>query len=388
MSLCDDSAACRCTSFGLWLLGACLAGSLVCCSDKREPQSAPSTACIACSSPDASVFDGAASAADFWASLPTCLRAVTTSEGPNPYLYSVSWSPTADFVLAGTTDEVRMIQVDVPGGTLTQVANYTAQTGNLVLEWDQTGALALSAGQDLRLLAATVDPPSITELASYAGQTGQIYAVSWSPDFSHVLTASEDGTVRLLRVSSAPAALEEQAIFTGHVGKVFDVAWAPDGKHALSVGLDKSLRLLAVDTDQASISQLSLVRDTDWESAVSWGSAATPILSGTWGYRNALQVWSVPTDFSALVEQSELVGQTPGVQVIEWSRDRSRLIVAEHEDTLHLFSRNAMNITPLGTLGAHYTGVHSVAWSRDGNSLVVASSHGDIATLVDVSGCD
>jgi WD40 repeat protein len=356
------------------------------CGSSDQPSAAPSSQPSPCSNCDTTI-DGLAPA-DFWAAVPACLREVTTLDGTNPYLYSAAWSPTADIALTGTIHEARLLSIDVANGALTQIGAFDAQAGNLVLEWEQTGSYALSAGTDLRLLAvdATGDP-AITELAAYDAGTGQIYAVAWSPDFTNALIASEDGTIRLLAVKPEIPLLSERATFTGHVGKAFDVAWAPDGKHAVSAGLDKTLRLLAVDTVQGSISELARATDTDWESAARWG-AETPILSGTWGYRNALQIWSTPSDFSALTKSAEFVGQTPGVQVIEWSRDRTRLITAEHDDTLHLFSRMDQTITAIGTLPAHYSGVHSVGWSPDGKSLVAASSHGDIVTLVDVSGCN
>jgi WD40 repeat protein len=350
-------------------------------SDHGVPTSTP-TKCDNCGT----TIDGQAPA-DFWAAVPACLREVTTIDGTNPYCYSAAWSPTADIALTGVAHEARLLSIDVANGALTQLATYDEQDGNLVLEWEESGKYALSAGSDLRLFAIDANAPSITSLATYSAGTGQIYAAQWSPDFTHALTAAEDGTIRLLDVDPAAPSLTERAIFSGHVGKAFDVSWAPDGKHAVSAGIDKTLRLLAVDTDRGQITELARVTDTDWESAARWG-AGTPILSGTWGYRNALQVWSTPDDFSALDKTAEFVGQTPGVQVIEWSHDRTRLIAAEHDDTLHLFSRSGMTLTAIGTLPAHYSGVHSVGWSADGKSLLAASSHGDIVTLVDLTGCD
>jgi WD40 repeat protein len=368
---------------GRWLLGAIATACLaIACGSKGA--ASESTACDDCT-----LITDAASATTFWASVPQCLSAVTTLENTNPYLYTAKWSPVADFVLTGTTGALRLIQVDTMAGTLNQVVSFT-QPGNIYVDWDKSGQLALSAGTDVRLLGIGVSPPSVTELASFQANTSQLqlYDVKWSPDNQFALTAGEDGAVRLLQVDVATPALTQTAVFTGHVGKVFGVTWAPDGQHALSVGEDKTLRLLAVDTNAGSISELASAQDFEWESAVAWGSADTPVLSGTWGIRNAVQLWSVPADFSALDRTLEIPGQTPGVQVLEWSWDRTQLITAEHEDTLHLFTRNGMSITAIGTLGSHYTGVHAVAWSPDGNSLVVASSHGDILTLVDVRGCN
>jgi len=367
---------------GRWLLAAVGTALLaVACGSKGA-----STEPAPCD--DCTLITDAASAATFWAAVPACLSAVTTLENTNPYLYTAKWSPVADFVLAGTTGALRMIQVDAAAGTLTQLVSF-AQPGNIYVDWDKSGQFALSAGTDVRLLAIGASPPSVTELASYQANTSlpQLYDVKWSPDNHFLLTGGQDGAVRLLQVDSATPALAQLAVFTGHVGKVYGVAWAPDGQHALSAGADGTLRLLAVDTSAGSISQLAISTTTEWESAVAWGSVDTPVLSGTWGTRNAVQLWSVPPDFSALDRTLEIPGQTPGVQVLEWSWDRTQLITAEHEDTLHLFTRNGMSITAIGTLGSHYTGVHAVAWSRDGNALVMASSHGDILTLVDVSGC-
>ncbi|HWZ88976.1 MAG TPA: WD40 repeat domain-containing protein [Polyangiaceae bacterium] len=363
---------------------ACALCVVACGSDRAQPKSG-NTACAGCAG---SAGGGDAGASDPFANVPACLHVITTIEGTNPYLYTVSWSPNSDFVLSGTSGEVRLTEVDTAAGSLTQVAATSAQPNQTYVQFSPDGQFALSASTDVRLLAIGTAPPSISGLALYDGNMGHSYALAWSPDGSHALIGCEDGTVRLLRVHTDTPGLEERAIFAGHTDRVFGVAWSPDGSHALSVGIDRSVRLLAVDLDAPSVTELASATDTDWESVVSWGSNDTPVLSGTWGYRNALQTWTIAPDFTSITLKSERLGQTPGMQVIEWSRDRARLITAEHEDTLHLFSRSQMDLNPIGVLGAHYTGVHAVAWSPDDAFLAVASSHGDILSLVDVRGCN
>jgi len=72
-----------------------------------------------------------------------------------------------------------------------------------------------------------------------AGHTLMIYAVSFSPDGTHIVTASADKTARVWDSQTGRLL----ATMTGHSGRVNYVAFSPDGKRIVSVSDDGTARV-------------------------------------------------------------------------------------------------------------------------------------------------
>jgi WD40 repeat protein len=316
------------------------------------------------------------------------MEPVATRDGPNEYTYSSQWSPIDDYILSGSVRELRLLHFDRAAGTLEQVADYTDQAQGIYVAWSHDGRFALSVSTDVRLLAISRDPPAITQLARYTGHRGDIYAVHWSPDGHHALTTSKDSTLRLLAVDGDAARLEQRAVYWGHAGKVLGVAWSADGKNALSIGEDGTVRLLSVDPEAGGLVLLSKVWNDDQESAVSWPAPGRPVLTGTWGVRNVVQVWTIDPDRGTLTLQGEMTSHPSGLDVLEWSRDGQRLATAGHDDTLRLFAIQSDGVRQFAMLAGHTTGVHDVSWSPDDSYVALTSSHGDRVSILDMHGCD
>lgn len=69
----------------------------------------------------------------------------------------------------------------------------------------------------------------------WEGQTGRIQSLAWSPDGSHLVAGSEDGTACVWNVITGELILT----FRAHHGSVNLVAWSPDGKQIASGGSDR-----------------------------------------------------------------------------------------------------------------------------------------------------
>jgi WD40 repeat protein len=301
-------------------------------------------------------------------------------------VYSIHWAPSADYLLAGTNAELRLIAIDLQAEALEQVVTFTGQRKINFVRWSADGKFALSASDDLALLNVSTNPPEIREVARYDAHDGDVYFVSWSPDGTHALSAAQNGTVRLLAVDTAAATLEPRAALVASQGKAFGVAWAPDGRHALSIGEDGTARLLAVDIDPPALRELARVGESVWRSAVSWAPRTEPIV-GTWGERNVVQALAVDIGARQLAIRDELPWHTSGVDVLEWSRDQKLFISGGHDDTIQLSSEVAGTLRILDTRPADGAGVHSVSWSRGGDFVALAASHHDEIMLLDARGC-
>jgi WD40 repeat protein len=319
----------------------------------------------------------------------TCLRQTGSFVGPNDFGYTADWSPTNDYLLAGTMGLLRLLAVDTAAETIREVAMFEQPPVQVYAKWSPDGRYALSAGKDLRLIRVSGDPPVIAELAHYTGHTDSIVALAWSPDGHMALTASKDETVRLLAVDGDKALLEERAVFHGHVGEVFAVAWSPDARNALSTGKDRTMRLLSVDSVAGTLTEVTSVTDVDWETAVAWAAGDRPVLSGDWGVLNQVEMWSVDASGRSLVSHGILTNfDVVGAQVLEWNRAGSALAAAGHDDSsLQLFSYRNRRFTAIGSLTHWSHGVHAASWSRDGNYLAIAAAYSEHVLLLDVRDC-
>lgn len=318
-----------------------------------------------------------------------CLSEVARLDGPRSYVYNVTWSPIDDLVLAGTDAELRLLEVDTAARTLRLAASLPDRATAAVTRWSADGRHALSAGRELKLLEVQRDPPALRQLTAYGGNRGTIYGMDLSADGAHVITGEETGAVRVFAVDPAAGTLTELASFLGHSGKVFGVSWSPDGRHAASVGEDGSVRLLEVDfdADPVSMTQLAVHDDIDMENSVSWARSGNPLLTGTWWDRHVVQVWTVDTEAGTLELQSEFVDHPTGLDVMQWSRDRQRIVTAGHDDTMRLSMFDGAALTTMVVLEDHDSGVHSASWSRDEATMVMASSMVDRITLIDMRAC-
>lgn len=318
-----------------------------------------------------------------------CLRTVTSMDGAAPYVYSVDWSPIDDFALAGTREDLRLLWVDTASQELEVAANLVDRSTAAVVRWSADGRFALSAGQELKLLSVERDPPALVQLAAFAGNQGSFYGLDWSADGAHVITGEDGGAVRVFAVDTEAGTLTEQAIFYGHIEGVQGVSWSPDGRHAVSVGDDGSERLLEVnfDADPVTVEQLDLEREIGIVNSVRWGPGGYPLLVGTWAERHVVQIYSVDTEAGTLVLDGEFTDHPSGIDVLQWSRDRRRILTAGHDDTVRLSIFEGSELTGMAVLEGHDTGVHSASWSPDEDYIIMASSLFDRISLVDMRGC-
>lgn len=94
------------------------------------------------------------------------------------------------------------------------------------------------------------------EIATLKGHSGQVHSVSFSPDGTYVLSASQDGTTRLWDSNSG----QEIRSMVPNGLHVFDAAFSPDGRQIASADADSAIRLCDVRSG-------SLIRELKGHSA-------------------------------------------------------------------------------------------------------------------------
>jgi len=76
-------------------------------------------------------------------------------------------------------------------------------------------------------------------LTTYRGHSDSVYAVTWSPDSTHIASGSLDRTVQVWDAANGGYVYA----YRGHAGHVFTVAWSPDGKRIASGGEDHTVQV-------------------------------------------------------------------------------------------------------------------------------------------------
>jgi WD40 repeat protein len=164
--------------------------------------------------------------------------------------------------IAFTPDGEQLIGSRSPG------ASWLEYFGQVVV-WDWTGGRLehrIDSGGEDAVLSPRADllvstPRNVVETGSQVAEvwdwatgqhlrslshSGSVTLAAFSPDGSHLATASLDGTVRIWDpYTEAP----EQLVLRGHSGDVEAVAWSPDGTRLASAS-GGTVRVWALDLDE------------------------------------------------------------------------------------------------------------------------------------------
>ncbi|RAM47999.1 MAG: hypothetical protein C6Y22_30330 [Hapalosiphonaceae cyanobacterium JJU2] len=200
----------------------------------------------------------------------------------------------------------------------------TQPTEGLVLAIYLTGlSLEKFSGKPPNFILATLRKALdvAREQRIFTCNDGAIYSVAFSPDVTHIVSGSENGTVRLWNLWGNSSS----KILQGHEGAVMSVTFSPDGQQIISASGDGTLRL--------------------------WNRQGNPI--GTWFQGHEDAVWSVV-----------------------FSPDSKYIISAGGDGTVQIWNKQGK---PIGnSLPVNQSLIYSLSFHRDGKHLIGGSGDGTI----------
>ncbi len=229
-------------------------------------------------------------------------------------------------------------------------------------------ALSLQKADLLRLSAPHAQlPQGLEQLSDFAllalqpylsGHAGPISACAFSPEGSHLLTASYDNTGRLWDAASGQEVLR----LTGHENEVTACAFSPDGSRLLTGSRDKTARLWDAASGQEV---LRFEGHGSWVSASAFSPDGSRILTGSWD--NTARLW----DAASGKEVLRLEGHGGWVSACAFSPDGSRLLIGSEDHTASLW--DAASGQEVLRFEGHRSGVTACAFSPDGSHLLTGS---------------
>ena len=176
---------------------------------------------------------------------------------------------------------------------------------------------------DILTAPPTEDTPLrvLPEAQILGGHSGEVRAVAWSPDATHILTGSQDGTARIWDATTG-----ENTLTLTHDGWVIAVAWSPDGHHILTGSQDGTARIWDATT---GANTLTLTHD-GWVSAVAWSPDATHILTGS--QDGTIRIWDATTGANTLT-----LTRDSSVSTVAWSPDGHHILTGSSNGTARIW---------------------------------------------------
>jgi WD40 repeat protein len=227
-------------------------------------------------------------------------------------------------------------------------------------------ATGLGLSSQLDTLARFYDAVTAPYRHSLYGHTADVWSVSFSPDGTKILTASEDGSAKLWDIDG-----NELATLNGHSDRVNSASFSPDGTRIVSASNDGSAKLW----DLTGYELASLDGHKEWVSSANFSPDGTQIVTA--GGDGSAKLWDSNGN-----ELASLNGHTEAVLSASFGPDGTKIVTAGRDGSAKLWDSNG---NELASLNGHTEILSSARLSPDGTQIVTASWDGS-AKLWDSNG--
>jgi WD40 repeat protein/predicted Ser/Thr protein kinase len=237
------------------------------------------------------------------------------------------------------------------------------------------GSKLVSTSEDK--LAHIWDPATGNLLATCQGHTSKVLGAAFSPDGARVVTASFDGTVRQW---DAATGREVEPPYDRHTGEVAAAVYSPDGQWIASTGSDRTVRVWRA-TGRQDVAVLHGHTGTVVEAAFAPGGRRLASLSHNRGIGSVgddtVRVWEVDPEETLPV----LRGHTSYVYPVACSADGRWIASGSWDKWVRLWDANTGELC--ATL-PHLKIVRTLAFGPDSDWLVSAGDDPGRLLLWDV----
>jgi WD40 repeat protein len=295
--------------------------------------------------------------------------------GHDAGLVAVRYSPSGDRIATASTDGTARL--------------WDAETGELLMTFPRLGnqLRGVSWSPDGNSLA--VGGPRIGKIWDVSskslylsGHTASIMDGKWSPDGTHIVTGSFDGTVRIWDAVNGKTLW----IFD-HPDRVFYLDWSPDGTRIVTACADGTARIWDISTGEM-VRDVSMTLADDMLFEASWSPDGKLIMAGD--LASHAVIWDSATgsvvttlDFDAA---RVLLGPDETFCVLfgsSWSPDGIRLATGCTASTvgtgpLIWDALTGKLIMALADIGGQEDSTIRTDWSPDGSRLVTSHASGVI----------
>ena len=295
-----------------------------------------------------------------------------------------------------------------------QAQKITAQSGNKAGEAERETGVGGDNASALRIAIAAVElrQTNQTELALRTAlepplerfilhHHDELRTAAFSPDGTHLVTASDDKTARVWDSVSGKLLVT----LSGHQGALWDAAFSPDGKLIVTASSDKSAIVWDAETGEKSAilkghsatietaafspDGTRIVTASDDTTAIVWDTATGQRVATLKGHTGGLVKASFSPDGTRIVTASldhlamvwdaatgkplaTLKGHADEVRDAEFSTDGTRILTASKDMTAMVWDAHSGH--PLVTLKGHLDQVNTAVFSPDGTRILTASN--------------
>lgn len=211
---------------------------------------------------------------------------------------------------------------------------------------------------EVGVLDRIMDDQSGADTRFLLGHGGPVYATSFNPFNSMLLSASQDGTVRLWDLNTYSSAV----CFKGHVMPVWDVDFCPSGYYFVSASMDRTARLWA--TDQPLPLRIFADHTSD-VSCTRFHPNSNYVATGS--YDKTIRLWDMATGGCVRL----FTGHRGTIMSLAFSPDGRFLASGATDGSVRVWDLSSASL--VSTLTGHADTVTTLVFSHDSGVLASGS---------------